>query len=75
MKFSVPYPTNLDKNVTTDEYVEIYKNIVRKYTRKHRHGKPITRDPEEINALDDQGYKMKADRYRRKREMKKVFKR
>jgi hypothetical protein len=69
-----PVPRNLQKDVTKEEYIEIYKNMVQKYNRRNRMGKKITTDPLEIISLSDKGYKIKAERYKHKREHKRIIK-
>jgi len=44
------------KNVSQEEYYEIYKNIIEKYQKKHRFGKQLTADPSELNQLTGRGY-------------------
>ena len=73
--FIIPEPKNLDPEVNREDYHEVYMNIARKYTRRDRQGKVITTDPAELNRLNDRGYKIKAERYQRKRYLKKAFKR
>lgn len=67
-----PPPKDLDPGVLVEDYYDVYQNMVRKYQRRDRRGKPLSVDPEELNALDERGYKMKAERYARKREAKKA---
>ena len=55
--------------------MEVYRNVIRKYKRRERFGKVLTIDPEELNTLNEKGYKIKAARYQGKREDKKVLKR
>ena len=46
---SVPEPKNLDKNVTREEYFEVYQAMIRKYKKRDRFGKELTEDPKELN--------------------------
>ena len=59
-------PKNLDPDITTEEYFTIYQNIIRKYNRRQRFGKAVTKDPEEISRLNEKGYRIKAERYQMK---------
>ena len=71
MMFIIPEPHNLDPGVNKEDYQDVYIEIARKYGRRNRNGKVITTDPAELNALNDKGYKIKAERYQRKRTFKK----
>lgn len=73
--FIVPEPTDLDPGVAKEDYHDVYMRIARKYSRRDRFGKVITTDPAELNRLNDRGYKIKAERYQRKRALKKALKR
>lgn len=42
-----------DLKVNKDEYDEVYKNIIRKYKRRNRNGKLLTKDPMEFNKLTE----------------------
>ena len=46
VNLAIPTPRNLEKDVTLDEYIAIYKSVIRKYQRRERHGKVLTVDPE-----------------------------
>jgi len=63
----VPIPVNSDPTINDEDYYDVYKNMIKKYQRRPRDGKELSMDPEELNVLDDRGYKIKAERYQRKR--------
>ena len=73
--FIIPEPKDLEDEVNPEDYHDVYLNIARKYARRNRYGKVITTDPAELNRLNDKGYKIKAERYQRKRHIKRELKR
>ena len=43
-------------NTDVQDYRDLYQALAKSYTRRDRRGKPISRDPEELNELIEKGY-------------------
>ena len=66
---TIPEPPKLlGPNTTEEDYHDLYRQLARKYVRRDRSGKPMSRDPEELNELVEKGYKIKAERFLRRRD-------